>query len=175
MRDYLPEVLKEVRELKAIVNTEEPEVSDLWEALEAALSDQFVSDTSEEGLKRYEKILKIIPKATDNIDERRFRVLARFNEQLPYTFRTLEERLRILCGEEGYSMTLKAEDYTLKVRIKLFAESSFDTVESLLNRIVPANLVIDLSLLYNTHRELARHTHGELSQYTHEELRRVKL
>lgn len=169
--DYLPEILKEVRELKAIVEAEQPEAVDLWTALENALNDQFINDATENGVIRLEKILKIIPKATDTLDFRKFRILARFNEQLPYTFRTLEQQLVTLCGANGFILTLNNAAYTLTVRVEMSAKKKFDEVGALLNRTVPANMIIDLSLLYNQHSTLANFTHSQLSAYTHDQLR----
>ena len=41
----------------------------------------------------------------------------------------------------------------------------------MLNRVVPANMVIDLDLLYNQHSDFDGLTHEELSVYTHQQLR----
>lgn len=171
--DYIPQVLKEIRELKAIVETEQPEIINLWNDLESVLSDQFINESTENGIKRWENILRIHPKATDSLDTRRFRILTRFNEQLPYTFKGLQQRLITLCGTEGYTLELNHDEYTLKVRIRLYAKPKLDEVKSLLSRIVPANMVIDLSLLYNTHSKLSTNTHSQLSNYTHKQLREV--
>lgn len=169
--DYLPQVLKEVRELKAITEAEQPEIADLWTALENALNDQFIEDATENGVNRLESILDIVPKATDTLDERKFKILTRFNEQLPYTFRTLEERLITLCGSDGFTMELFNTTYTLKVRLELVVKDHQDAVDSLLKRITPANLIIDLDLNYNQHSTLANFTHSQISVYTHDQLR----
>jgi len=169
--DYLPQILKEVRELKAIVEAEQPEVISLWTALENALNDQFINDATENGVIRWENILNVVPKGTDTLDVRKFRILARFNEKLPYTYRTLEQQLITLCGEDGYSLSLSNLTYTLTVRVELAAKGKFDEVGNLLNRTVPANIIIYLSLLYNQHSLLAGFTHAQLSAYTHDQLR----
>lgn len=171
MIDYLPSVLRDVREYKEILEAHETEISDLWGALEDALKEQFVSDATETGILRFEKILDIAPKAADTLDDRKFRILARFNEELPYTYNGLKERLITLCGEDGFTMELFHATYTLKVRIELTVRSQFDTVESLLDRITPANLIIDISLRYNQQVDYETYTHGDLTAYTHTELR----
>lgn len=169
--DYLPQVLKEVRELKAILEAEQHEVLDLWIALENALNDQFINDATENGVIRLESILKIVPKAADTLDDRKFRILARFNEQLPYTLRVLEKRLITLCGSDGFTMELFNTTYTLKVRIELAAKGQYDAVDSLIRRIAPANLVIDLDLRYKLYNELEPFTYGHLESYTYDQLR----
>lgn len=168
---YLPEILQEVREFRSLAAAENPEIEKLWTCLEDALNDQFVGSATTYGIKRWESILKIMPKATDSPDERRFRILTRLNEQLPYSWRMLVHQLTTLCGSEGYSIELKNNEYTLIVKVALTAKANFDDVGDLLGRIVPANLVIDLSLKYNQHELIGGFTHEQLAAYTHQELR----
>ncbi|MPN47751.1 hypothetical protein SDC9_195355 [bioreactor metagenome] len=47
-------------------------------------------------------------------------------------------------------MEVQNELYILKVKIALVAKSNFDDVNALLKRVVPANIVIELVLMYNT-------------------------
>lgn len=173
--EYLPQVLREVREYKALMETEQSEIVDLWDALEGALKDQFITEATINGVLRLEKILKIAPKATDSLNDRRFRILARLNEQLPYTFRGLEEKLNALCGVDGYTVELTHGSYTLKVRIELVVKKQFDEVDQLLKRIVPANLIIDIDLRYNQHMTIGDYTHEYLGGFTHYSLRNESL
>lgn len=169
--DYIPQVLKKVRELKLTFQSEQVEVEKLWGALEKALKDQFVVDATEYGVSRWEKILAIAPKATETLDTRKFRILTRLREQLPHTCTTLKQQLKALCGSDGYSLTLKNEIYTLEVKVNLIAKSNFDDVAALLHRVVPANMAIDLKLIYNPHATLSPFTHGQLQAFTHNRLR----
>ena len=42
---------------------------------------------------------------------------------------------------------------------------------ALLDRVVPVNLTVDLSLRYNQHQTLLGRTHAALAAYTHDQLR----
>lgn len=170
--DYIPHIIRDVREYKAIMNdAEQPEMVASWKALDDALNDQFIVDATEYGVSRWEKILGIVPKATSTLDERKFTILIRINEQLPFTITTLKEQLKSLCGADGYVVQLLANDYILIVKVALVAVQNYNDVKQLLNRTVPANLVIQLSIIYNTHEVLHAFTHGELRAYTHYQLR----
>ena len=57
------------------------------------------------------------------------------------------------------------------VKIGLEAKNNFSDVESLLDRVVPQNMVVKLLQLYNTHAELGQFTHTQLAIYTHNQLR----
>ena len=170
--EYLPEFLRDVREFDAILRvSEQPEMVLLWDAKDAAMDDQFIMDATENGVSRWEKILGIVPKATDTLDIRKFSILAKLNGQLPFTITTLKEKLKTLCGEKGYKVELYANDYTLFVGIAAYAKTNFEDVRLLLKRIVPANLITILELLYNQHLTFRPYTHGSMRPYTHTQLR----
>lgn len=171
LTDYLPDILKPVRELKAACAGQQGALEQVWAAAEAALDDQFIRDAAEHGIARRERLLGILPKGTDTLEDRRFRVRARMNETLPYTLPALREMLAALCGDEGYTAELGRGDYTLTVRVALAAKSNYGDVAELLERVTPVNLAIDLSLMYNRHETLSRFTHAQLAAHTYEELR----
>ena len=169
--DYLPPVIKNAAEFEAIMEAIQPEFVDVETAIINAFNDTFVNDATEVGVKRWESMLNIVPKSVDTLEDRKFRILARLNEQLPYTFRSLDDRLITLCGQNGFTMELFNDIYTLKIRIELVVKGQYEAVEQLLKRIVPANLVIDLDLRYNQHEKLKNYTHGQLSAFTHSHIR----
>lgn len=170
--EYLPHIIRDVREYKAIMNdAEQPEMVDMWQAVDNALDDQFIVDATENGVARWEKILGIVPQATLTLGERKFTILTRINEQLPFTTRTLEESLKSLCGADGYMVQLKVNEYILIVKVALVAKNNYRDVERLLERIVPANMIIQLSIIYNTHEVISKWVHQELKRFTHYELR----
>lgn len=171
LTDYLPPVLRQVYELRAIGEAEDPELREFQREAENVRADQFVLQATENGVARWEHILGIAPKGTDTLDSRKFRILTRLNEQLPYTIRMLRRQLASLCGPDGYSVHVDLESFQLTVKINLIAKSNYADVAELLERVVPLNILIDLSLLYNQHSTLAASTHGQLASFTHSQLR----
>jgi hypothetical protein len=170
--DYLPLAIKNVREYKAILNSgEQAELASLWDAVDAALNDQFVTTATLNGVQRWEAVLGVRPKGADSLDARKFKILSRLNERLPYTLPVLKNMLQALCGEDGYDVEVLNETYTLIVKIALTAKSNFEDVAVLLNKVVPANMVIDLLQMYNPHLALHQFTHGHLRAYTQKQLR----
>lgn len=170
--DYLPEFLRNIREYKAILtDAVQPEMVEFFNAIENALNDQFIPDATENGVSRWEKMLKIVPKATDSLDDRKFTILTKMNEQIPYTMPSLKQRLDALCGKGGYSVELDANKFILKVRIALTAQNNYKDVCVMLEGIVPLNMVIDVGLMYNKNEVWGAYTYEQLSAYTHEQLR----
>lgn len=169
--EYLPYVVRDYSEFQGLTAGEQPEFEQAWNRADELLDNQFVLTAGNLGLSRWEEILGIVPKATDTLDDRRFRVLTRLNEELPYTLPQLRNILQTLCGEGNFSAEIESETYELVVKIGLAAKRNFSDVEALLERVSPENLIINLSQLYNTHAELGRFTHAQLAAYTHHDLR----
>ena len=168
---YLPEVLHDIREFRLICEAGDFELAELHISLADIVKDNFIQTLTERGCERWERMMRITPKASDDIEVRRFRILAQLNEQLPYTYRGLLRQLETLCGKDGYSAELNSNAYTLSVRVALTAKNQLDEVMKLLKRVVPANLVVSVTLKYNQHKTFAAMTHGQLSAYTHYSLR----
>lgn len=148
---YLPEFMQDMKEIKVLLNAEEGDVEVLKLDIEDVFKDQYFLEATENGLRHYEEMLGIVPKLTDSIEARRFRLLARFNEGLPYTEITLNRQLTTLCGEEGYSLEVIFSQYRVICRVALASKAMFNEVKELLNRMLPANLIRDLDLMYNQH------------------------
>lgn len=171
LQDYLPPILLKTYEFPLLCDTEQPEIDRLRDATDAVLDAQFISTAGETAIARYEKIFGITPMDTDTLAERRFKVLAKINAQLPFSVRRLRQQLETLCGADGYKLELDGDRYTLTVKVALTAKRNQQAVEELLADIVPANMVCTTSLLYNQHADLTRFTHAQLALLTHFEIR----
>ncbi|WP_313803245.1 putative phage tail protein [Cytobacillus sp.] len=168
---YLPSILRDIKELIEIAQVEKPALEAIWKNIENALNNQFVVSANESGLSRYEKMLKISSPATDSIETRRFRILTRYQEQAPYTWKLLKQLLDNLLGEGQYELKRDVATKTISVKIELTVKGQFDAVVVMLERITPQNMVLDVQLRYNQHITLAKFTHEQLALYTHEQLR----
>lgn len=168
--NYLPPVLQDIKEFKVIMTCDDTENSELNYSIDNLYKDQFIT-TTEIAIKRYESMLGIIPKGTDTLEDRRFRVLAIYNKRLPYTEIILKQNLTTFCGKDGYKLIIDYKGRLLTVKIALTAKSMYDTVKSYLESVIPMNLIIDLSLLYNQNKLFSKFTYGQLKAWTHKQLR----
>lgn len=171
LKGYLPEVLKNVRELDAIMDAENPEIEAEWQACEDCMNDQFISEATENGIARREKMLGITPFATDTLDDRRFRLLSRYMEDIPYTRKALINMLTSLCGEGGYQLIITTGEFNVAVKVALTAKKQTDSVQELLERILPYNMTFTVELLYNTWGQIKAYTWGELKLLTWREIK----
>ena len=170
--NYLPLFMQGYFEMQKIMETEQVEIDRLWLEAENALADQFILEATENGVKRWESMLEISPKDTDTLDERKFRILTKLNQELPYTLRKLEQALTNLCGVDGYSVEVNAAEYHILVKLALSNEKNYSEVVSILKKMIPANMTQLVQIKYNSHNVLTQFTHAQMTAYTHEELRK---
>lgn len=166
LKGYLPEVLKDVQEMRAIMETETPEVQALWQACEDCMNDQFITEATENGVARREKMLKIIPPATDTLNDRKLRLLSRYNENIPYTRKMLMGMLDSLCGPDGYILQILTSAFTVNVKVELTVKKQEEIIRDTLERILPYNMVFTVELIYNTWAKVKPYTWGQLKTLT---------
>ena len=141
--DYLPKVLQEITEYKTLNNDVlDPEITLMWRSKDDVFNDQFIDSMTENGVKRWEKIIGIIPKGDLTLDERKFTIITKLNEELPFTKRVLEERLLSLCGKDNFLIELRENEYYIKVLIGLKAKNNYNDVVNLLNRRLLLNILL---------------------------------
>lgn len=168
--DYLPKVVRTIKEFEVLGNAENPEINNLWLNNQLVLNNQFVATLDEDGCERWEKMLNISPKESSTLEDRRLAILARINASLPYTYRQLENFLRNICDDD-YTMTLDNANYTLTVLLNLSRQNQFDEVSNLLIRVIPANLICNVSLKYNKYKSIKPYRYSLLINYTCHEIR----
>lgn len=168
---YYPAIMQEIREFQHIAQAENPEFNLILQELQNVLDDQFIRDATLNGVSRRERMLKITPFSSDTMDERKFRLLTRYNEDIPYTVPNLKISLANICGSSGYRLNLINNTFTLIVKVELVAKRNLQTVQELLERVVPLNMIIDCDLMYNQHKTLHVYTHRQLKQFTQYALR----
>ena len=77
INSYHPDIIKDIREFKVLAEAQDNSLSLIYDALENIMDDQFIETAKNYGVARLEKIVKIKPKDTDTIEERKFKLLAK--------------------------------------------------------------------------------------------------
>ena len=116
--DYLPEVFQDSEIFRHISDNVSPKYDACLTDINDLLDIQFIISANENGILRYEQLLGITPKLTNSLEDRRFRVLSILSNKLPYTYESLKSELDLLCGVDGYDITLSSDIYTLLIRSK---------------------------------------------------------
>ena len=169
--NYLPDMLRNVREYCALFSALEPEIQLIQSEIDRAYENQFIKTADEEGISRFEKIYDIRRKANDTLESRCFRLLVRSVGMLPVTEKNFLRMMKIICGEDGFSYDADYENYFIKIRVALEKRESFLEASALCRNAIPANINLDLSLMYKQNKLVSAYTHSYLHGFTHREIK----
>lgn len=171
----LPPKLQDKKEYIQICQTQDKEFVFLWNKIDDCLKDQYLHELTLYGVKRWEKIMKITPKSSETLEDRRFRIINRFLNKLPYTMNSLKQILNTLCGENGYTIDYDIPTFTLKIRLELTVKHQLEEVKRTLYNIIPTNIVQDIDLRYNQYEMVGNYTYDYLSKFTFQQIREEAL
>lgn len=146
--EYMPNFLQDVREFKIISELEDEELNRLKLQIDNILREVIVDTSEDYGLKRYERIYNINV-VSDDIDIRRFNVIAKMNNKAPFTYKWLEHKLKQLVGEDNYKINIEYDSYKVIISIVYLFGDMVDTLQKDLRELLPANLIIQINLFSN--------------------------
>ena len=139
---FLPEFVQEYREIKHIMNSEQPEIQKLEDETEIIKNNQFILSCDADGIARFENLLGITSKPDDTLDARKSRVITRWNDSIPYTYKGLQEKLNVMCGEGNYLLIPSFNEYGLEIVVSLPLSGQADELDYMLLYMIPANIVV---------------------------------
>lgn len=146
--EYLPEFLQNIREFKELFEAEDIEIEKLKMAINKVVTEPIVETATSYGLERYEKIYNITDKA-ETIEGRRFNILLKMNDKVPYSYKWLTNTLDTLVGEKNYALDIDYNNYSMSLEvIALFKEIAIMMQKELREKI-PANMKLEVSLSQN--------------------------
>ena len=142
LQNYFPPVSSAYREMKGIAKVENPEIKRLYKGLEERLEDAFLSSATLQGVKRYEVLLGIKPRAGAGIEERRIEVFRRWCLTLPYTMKKLLEELNAIVGIDGFELQTKFKQYEMELHIYDQSLRVLHSIRDMVQDMIPANLLL---------------------------------
>lgn len=165
---YYPPEIQKVREIQVICQLMQPELRTAADEITDVAKGHATETASGMYLNKLEEIYGIKNREGDGVCERRQRIKARMNWSLPpYTLKSLKQRLTAICGADQYTVDINYDKLILFVGVELHVKALYSDVCDLLKRLVPANIKLETTLLYNTHARLHAYTHEELKSRTH--------
>jgi hypothetical protein len=168
---HLPLFLQEYREFQGIAKAENPEFQAVCDASETVKDNIFVLHTNEIGIARYEKMFGLQPSANDSLQNRQAKVLERYTNTVTYTMRGFVERLNAICGVGNYTVELIPDEYKIIVTLELVVAKLVNTISSMLGDMLPANMICEYRVNYNTHGQIAVYDHQTLGGVSHNEMK----
>lgn len=141
--DYLPPIVKKIRELQEICAAEQPNFDEAEKEIENILCRVFVSRTDEKGIIRFEKVYGITPSPEETIEQRRVNILIRNIKRNI----SLSEVLTILYN---YTVNIELDcDYNEDEAIITLKDETTDIaiIYKALDEIAPLNVYIKEKML----------------------------
>lgn len=138
--EHLPLFLQKFRELNHVMDAENPEFQLVADESEIIKDNQFIETSDLVGIARFEKLLNIIPLADDNLESRISRVLTRWNDVIPYTYRAFIEKLIVLCDGLNFTVNKNFNEYKMEIITHLELSGQVDELQYLFEYMIPVNL-----------------------------------
>lgn len=160
---YLPQYVQEYKEIQCILEGETPEIQKLEDETEIVKNNQFINYCDEKGIAKFEEILHILPNAQDSLSARKAKVIAKWNDHLPYTYRALARKLESMVGKGNFQLSphftgdgTPHSGYSLGVEFSTPLSGQVQEIENVLGYMIPANIVV------STKNTLSREMNGFL-------------
>lgn len=134
-----PTTISDFEEFIEIAKVENTNFNRVKIELLQLFSMRFVNETDEMGIARWEKMLKLKRRPSDTLETRRMKVLAKINNKLPYTWRSLQQLLNSIFGEGNYQINLDPQEYILELLIPS-EQNYYREVSEILDPMIPLNI-----------------------------------
>ena len=141
---YLPLFLQEYIQYQLLMSTEDIEFNNIFLELKKIEQNQFILSSDDEGLKRFEKILSIYSQPEETLENRKMKVLSKWNEQEVYTFKFLKSKLDVVCGVGNYEIVEDFKNYHLEIYTHLSSIGEVKELERVIESIIPCNLIVEV-------------------------------
>lgn len=144
LTEYLPLFMQQFKEVKEIMRVQDLEFERIASATEKVLNNAFIENCDEYGIKKYEDLLGIVISAEDTLETRKSRVLLRWNNEIPYTYRVLIAKLNSYCGVNNYSLQGDLTRYEVNICTHFRVPEQMKELENLLETILPMNIAFEI-------------------------------
>ena len=141
---HLPPFIQEYMEIREIMKTENPEFQLVEDESEIIKNNQFIQSCNMRGISKFERLIGIVPSADDTLESRINRALVRWNDTVPYTWKTLLNKLDTLCGgSDKYEIIRKLDGHKLEITTHLDLYGQVEELDYFLSYMLPASMVLD--------------------------------
>lgn len=176
--EHYPDRWRELKEIQAICDTDVDGIDihtlqSLWDCMEQELNNSFILPyDNHEGMdeytcSRWEKMLGITPSPLAETSDRQFAIYTRLLQMTPYSDENVNKTLNSILGEDEYERDIDTESLTYKIVLRLSSRFMVDSINNLMDNIVPANMILITDIRNTTHEHLENYEHEKLEPYSH--------
>lgn len=182
--EHYPDRWRDLKEIQAICDSDILEADGdgrhtlpyLWDCMDTELNNAFIlpyegsPGMDEYACSRWESMLGIVAAHDATLDDRQFVIYSRMFKYYPYSYRNLQYILDEMIGVGQWSMSRDVGKKELNVVLRLSSRFKIQAMREFLDKIVPANMLLNITIAYTTYEVMEDYTHDELSEYTHDEI-----
>lgn len=139
--DLMPHTVNELLEFQEIAKVENRNFNKIRLQINELFNYRFVMNATLEGIDRWEKVLKLKSRPSEDLETRRKRVLAKINNRIPYTWRSLRQLLDSIFGEENYHLDLDPQELVIELLIPN-EQNYYKELHDILEPMVPLNILM---------------------------------
>ena len=150
LREYIPEFLYDLPEIKYPSQAIDKEIKKLWDAEVLHYKNCFIDSADESGIAVYEKMLGITPDPGKDLEDRRTYVKMMWNLSVPFSERYFLDFLKGLCGED-FTYSKDASKCEVYISIGLLTRSITNAIEDMIKKIMPAHELCIISRMYTAY------------------------
>ena len=142
---YWTSVVRDTAEFQQLAHALNSEFNRILGCIYRILKDAFITDATEYGVSRWEKILELPVNPSATLEERKVQILTYLSIRRPYTIRVLKQMLTGLLGEGNFEVYIDNDAQTLTIVLVSTVESMREKIDELCARVIPQNLVIEIT------------------------------
>lgn len=172
---WFPRHIAEIREFKEIAKAYDYLLSQVAADMQKVFNNEFLETLDVDGCLMHERILGITANTLDSVEDRRNRIKGYYASDLPYTEKKLDSALHTMCGKDGFTMIVDEPDYQVDIQIRLNSMNLVANVYEIARKMIPANMILHVNIIYNVHQRFLSFSHADLTNYTHRQLRMDKI
>lgn len=150
LREYIPEFLYDLPEIKYPSQAIDTQIKLLWDAENKRFRNHFIDSADESGIAVYEKMLGITPDPGKDLEDRRTYVKMMWNLSVPFSERYFLDFLKGLCGED-FTCSKDASKCEVYISIGLLTRSITNAIEDMIKKIFPAHELCIISRKYTAY------------------------
>ena len=121
-----------------IMVAENPEFKFIADTGTKVLNNTFIMYCDENGIKRFEKLMSIIPAKGDSLELRKSKALIAWNNDIPYTLRALFNNLAAIQGDDNIQIVI--DDYTITIVTHMDKKGQIDSLWDMFESMIPSNM-----------------------------------
>lgn len=169
---YLPWVLQNAREMRAIMDTENPEFNALYEEVWQWFANTFIFSTDIRGVERWERMLGLYPADGATLYDRRAAIFMAVNGTTPYTERSFERLTDGMYHKGAVRVRVFPNSYAAILDLADDVQEKVNDIFRYARLIIPAN--ITLQTIHTVPIAMSHHVGGVVRRCSKIEVGRLK-